>query len=157
MSVLIGGFFVITLLLLAGCAKEQTAVPIGNTTVIQAAPAQQDAPSGTAAETADEKPVKKAETPVTILTETTQPPAANKTDATENATSAQLLINGCIDTDYGKNYKMKGSVQYREGNVSIIKTDDCIGGELREWYCDKGELAKEIYICSKGCLDGACS
>jgi hypothetical protein len=84
-------------------------------------------------------------------TQTITPPA-NTTPATAGTTIGLT----CIDTDGGNEPKVKGTVQYLEGNVTILKVDECLGTSLREWYCDHGELQKAIVECSNGCANGAC-
>ncbi len=162
-TVLIAGMVVLmlSLLMLVSCANEQIARPLSADTDASAA-AQPDAPATAPAGTQD------AGTAVPVVNATTasaKPTSkvnatsvqANGTSVAANATKTTSGIPGCLDTDTGKVYDIKGTVQYIEGNVSILKTDDCVGGDLREWYCDLGELAKEIIICSKGCTDGACN
>jgi hypothetical protein len=72
-------------------------------------------------------------------------------------TSSQNSNLTCLQTDDTNDYYTKGSVQYNRGNVSLTKTDECLGTSLRDWYCDStGELQKQIIECTNGCADGAC-
>lgn len=78
----------------------------------------------------------------------------------------------CSDSDGGKNYNVKGAIDYKEtdsqgtiiwtGNPSDWCVDAIINGVmkygvLREYYCDSSnQVGFEHYECPNGCLDGAC-
>ena len=95
----------------------------------------------------------------------------------------KISPSSCKDTDGGKNYFVKGSVDYTEGNTVSHVTDYCSGRKLVEYYCvhpifhnpvipetgiaSKGgsgsseggssyEVGKTTYYCKKGCSNGAC-
>jgi len=141
------GFVVaaITLLALVSCVQEQLAVPIeGSVELAQETSAQKNT-------TVPTKPVDKT----TTADKTETPPA---TVTSEPTVPAKVVLDFvCLETDGGNQEDVKGSLQYKLPNSTIIlKTDECLGESLREWYCDKGELTKEIYECKNGCVDGAC-
>jgi hypothetical protein len=164
-AVLILGIIVlsISLLLLASCANEQVAKPLPNGTDTSA-PATQPVPARVAKQDVNATALSPSEINKSVsskpVSATTGPLAGTQAStATVNSTmvAAVVLMQGCIDTDGGKERMVKGSVQYNAANVSIFRTDECLGTDLREWYCStSGELEKAILVCSKGCQDGRC-
>jgi len=153
----------ISLLLLASCANEQVAKPLPNGTDTSA-PAAQLVPAQVAKQDVNATALSPSKInksvsskPVSATTGPLGGTQASAATVTSTLTAATMLLQGCIDTDGGKERMVKGSVQYNAANVSILKTDECIGTDLREWYCStSGELEKEILVCSKGCQDGRC-
>jgi hypothetical protein len=98
-------------------------------------------------------PTPAAPTPAPAVT----PPPAPVAAPNGSQTSSQNSNLTCLQTDDTNDYYTKGSVQYNRGNVSLTKTDECLGTSLRDWYCDStGELQKQIIECTNGCADGAC-
>lgn len=72
-------------------------------------------------------------------------------------------INTCYDSDGGKNYNAKGTVQgvyYLFMKEEYTEEDYCEGNNLIEHYCvDEGMhsyMKKEEYVCDIGCRDGIC-
>ena len=64
----------------------------------------------------------------------------------------------CTDSDGGKNYYKKGTTigTYTADDVCI--TGDTVPNKLAEHFCDSATgHTFEIYICPKGCNDGACT
>ncbi|MEK6822621.1 MAG: hypothetical protein AABY13_02235 [Nanoarchaeota archaeon] len=132
---------IVVLLLLAACALEQQAQPASQADLAVKTTAAKTTPTKT---TTSQNTTGSSASTTTTVAQTDEP----DTTATDIA---------CLDTDYGDEPELKGTVQVKTQNVSILKTDECIGTSLREWYCDKGELTKRIYECSDGCDDGACT
>ncbi|MCX6739999.1 MAG: hypothetical protein NTZ49_02100 [Candidatus Parcubacteria bacterium] len=73
----------------------------------------------------------------------------------------------CIDSDGGKNYYTRGTVRNLAG--SILATDKCSrkdflgrvyfvlsGKYITEYFCSGSSLDKTLYLCPKGCYNGAC-
>lgn len=156
----------IAMLLLASCVNEQVARPLPNGTDTSASAAQQ-VPSPADRQDSDAvvpAPVKTNKTAApapsndTLAgTQAANATAANAAASSTSATAKTFLAQGCIDTDAGKDHMIKGTVQYNAANVSLLKTDECVGTDLREWYCEtNGDLGKAIIVCSKGCQDGRC-
>lgn len=134
----------IALLALVSCVQEQVAVPIDGTLSL-------------AQETATAPVVKNTTTSIKP-TEVKPAPAPVTPAPTEPTAPAKAVLDFvCLETDGGNQEDVKGSLQYKLPNSTIIlKTDECLGQSLREWYCNKGELDKEVYECKNGCVDGAC-
>ncbi len=63
---------------------------------------------------------------------------------------------GCIDSDGGLNYTVKGTTNYVNRNTEY--TDECLGiRELKEYYClSDAKLDSKKYICTNGCEAGVC-
>jgi len=63
----------------------------------------------------------------------------------------------CIDSDSGKNYEIKGTVNSK---LNGIYTEYCYNTEtwnLKEYYCDSSGYAQDDnHYCPNGCSDGAC-
>lgn len=162
-------FLGIFLLLLTACVKEQQAIPLNSSAApvpvatsapAPAAPAQ---PAAQPAPTAQPAATPAAQTPAAPVTQ----PAGNQTPdaAPANTTPAStptfvrpanLSAPYCLDTDGGDYPNIKGAVELAYGNTTSLKVDECLSNSLREWFCDLSELDKRIYICPKGCRDGAC-
>ncbi|MBN1645108.1 hypothetical protein JW851_03660 [Candidatus Woesearchaeota archaeon] len=63
----------------------------------------------------------------------------------------------CFETDNGKNPEKMGTTTSLAGE---IKSDDCVNArQLREYYCENGELRGEVINCEQGtaCYQGACT
>ncbi len=68
-----------------------------------------------------------------------------------------LLLAGsvfalCTDTDGGKNYNVKGTVNYN----GKLYTDSCLGSYVKENFCSSGRNRYTYYKCQNGCFNGAC-
>jgi len=70
------------------------------------------------------------------------------------------VISECEDSDGGKNYYVKGTVEGLLDGELNKRTDHCggINSELlEEFYCDEGNIEViHAYKCPNGCSDGAC-
>jgi hypothetical protein len=66
------------------------------------------------------------------------------------------LIIGCVDTDNGKDYYIRGNFTDKSG--TLFTSDSCWTSTMvSEKYCNNdGSLGEEIYTCPNGCEDGAC-
>ena len=65
----------------------------------------------------------------------------------------------CSDTDGGKNYYVRGTVEYSDGEVESAVNDFCRNynsSTLVEYYCGTTGVASLDYKCPNGCLNGAC-
>jgi len=68
----------------------------------------------------------------------------------------------CTDSDYGRNYYVKGYVNQVWEDVCLDPVCDEVTGEcqpegqLEEYYCDGNGKADEVIVCENGCSDGAC-
>ena len=174
-ATLVFGIAGIALLLLAACAQEQIAVPIGEepnstataTTQTGTAASQPSAPTAAPAAAQNNGPAAPAPAPSDPQADANTAPSATTesntttTDAVDAGATitAQNITNiACLDSDPAEDEYVKGSVQVSLPNVTVFKTDECLGTSLREWYCDnRGDLAKEIINCQNGCTDGACN
>jgi len=72
-------------------------------------------------------------------------------------------INTCMDSDGGKNYNIKGTVNgvyYLFVKDEYTEEDYCKGDNLIEYYCvEEGMHAyreKEEYVCEVSCREGRC-
>ena len=70
----------------------------------------------------------------------------------------------CTDSDYGKNYYIKGTAtgQFYVGAQQSTQTDACYGDSLLELYCSEGTLMTTTYNCKNlgnnyQCANGACA
>ena len=61
----------------------------------------------------------------------------------------------CADSDDGRKYSLKGTLNYcnAQGECSI-KEDSCSGKKLTELYCENNEMKSEEYECD--CYEGVC-
>jgi len=68
--------------------------------------------------------------------------------------------NGCVDSDGGKDYYVKGSISQAStggGGAPSTTEDFCMQGTVVEHYCGvSGEVYTENYTCPNGCSGGAC-
>lgn len=76
---------------------------------------------------------------------------------------SKILINNsqyyCYDSDGGKNYYLRGTVEYSNGKVEESLTDYCRAynsSTLVEFYCLNNTRASIDYVCPYGCINGAC-
>ena len=71
-------------------------------------------------------------------------------------TGAVSGVDGCYDSDGGKNLNVRGITRNMEGlNGTDICTSVGRGGMLEEYYCDMfGRVASKTYRCN--CFKGAC-
>ena len=59
----------------------------------------------------------------------------------------------CIETDNGKDYYVKGSIEY---GTSRKGEDYCVlENQLKEYYCEDNKMMVGVYQCEE-CNDGAC-
>ncbi len=65
------------------------------------------------------------------------------------------LAEGCTDTDFGKNYFIRGEI-YVDGKYHNEDKCNPADGSLNEWYCEDGIQNVESYSCPHDCKDGAC-
>lgn len=72
-------------------------------------------------------------------------------------------INTCMDTDGGKSYGVKGTVQgvyYLIIKEEYTEEDYCEGNNLIEHYCVQEDMhsyrEKQEYVCEVGCSEGKC-
>jgi|GEM_PF-2170657 len=72
-------------------------------------------------------------------------------------------INTCSDSDGGKDYNAKGTVQgvyYLFIREDYTEEDYCNGNNLVEYYCVEEGMhsyrEKEEHVCDIGCEDGKC-
>lgn len=68
------------------------------------------------------------------------------------AESQTCTTNVCTDSDNGKNYNTKGTVN----NNGINYIDSCNGLWLSEYYCDDSSARVDYKYCDSGCNNGAC-
>lgn len=84
----------------------------------------------------------------------------SRTYMTEDyAGQAARVTTYCSDSDEGKNYYLKGNVEYSNGKVEGYVTDFCRnynGTTLVEYYCGPRGIASLDYKCPFGCENGAC-
>ncbi len=68
------------------------------------------------------------------------------------------VYDKCIDSDQGKDYSIKGTVNGVTVQGSFEYTDRCSEDDsLIEYYCNSdGSYGKEIYNCPESCDDGVC-
>ena len=65
----------------------------------------------------------------------------------------------CVDSDSGLNYYLKGQASIPvdgPGHNPQSLDDECQGNTLTEAYCSNGGITSTSYVCSNGCLNGAC-
>jgi len=73
--------------------------------------------------------------------------------------STGTSVNSCSDSDGGKEYWKKGNVF---GDYTFLMTgsylygDECVDGELLEYYCVDGFKESIKFECPEGCEDGMC-
>ncbi len=93
---------------------------------------------------------------------------------TKLITTTTMIIPPCKDSDYGKNYYVKGTTagvtkcadqsncMISTSVVDICGTSANVGGtpqtpnSLQEFYCQDGYRYVDFYECPNGCRDGAC-
>ena len=72
--------------------------------------------------------------------------------------SKSFKVPQCLDSDKGRNYQLKGTLDYTGNTIKRSYADSCTGNVLTEYYCDKNELmAFEKIRCSGSCFDGSCA
>jgi hypothetical protein len=69
--------------------------------------------------------------------------------------SASLGEITCSDSD-GRNYDIKGVLNYCDENGCIANEDSCNGRMLIEWYCENNDKKYEERLCEYTCDDGIC-
>jgi hypothetical protein len=81
------------------------------------------------------------------------------TKTTTTSTTTIIPIKICEDSDGGKNYYVKGSLDVGcpEGATCGFFTDQCKDANtLVENFCINKEPSVELYNCPYGCENGAC-
>ena len=69
----------------------------------------------------------------------------------------QTGVSICSDSDEGKEYSLKGSVNYCDADGNCLKKiDSCSDSVLTEYYCKNNEYFYENHECSDYCDEGAC-
>lgn len=71
------------------------------------------------------------------------------------------ITTRCTDSDGGKNYNVKGTIEGPKLTTGEKPVDYCVsysegGNTLVEYQCLNGGLSSESYVCPYGCKDGAC-
>jgi hypothetical protein len=80
-------------------------------------------------------------------------PTLNMPTTTTIVSSSVSTDSGCVDTDGGKNYFLKGNTHGVNGD----KNDMCLSTKkLKEYYCDMGRVLSMTVVCKIGCRAGAC-
>lgn len=72
-----------------------------------------------------------------------------------------LQHNQCTDSDGGRNYYVKGTIEGPKLTTREKPVDYCVdysqgGNTLVEYQCLSGGLSSESYVCPHGCSNGAC-
>lgn len=62
----------------------------------------------------------------------------------------------CTDSDNGKNYNIKGIVDYCDSSGCSSEKDSCSDKKLTEWFCENNERHYEEHNCEFDCDDGVC-
>jgi len=62
----------------------------------------------------------------------------------------------CSDSDSGRNYYIKGVVDYCDSNGCSSKEDSCSGKKLIERYCENNKENYEEHNCEFDCDNGVC-
>jgi len=71
--------------------------------------------------------------------------------------SKSFKVPQCIDSDKGRNYQLKGTLDYTGNTIKRSYTDSCLDKTLTEYYCDKNNLMAFVKVrCPGGCSDGRC-
>jgi len=71
--------------------------------------------------------------------------------------STRSCDNSCTDSDGGRNYYVRGSLDLHCTAPCGVWQDTCENERvLNENYCEGGEAMIEKYTCQNGCNDGAC-
>ena len=102
--------------------------------------------------TMPENNVATSSTTTTTLPSTT---TTLKREVVESTTTTTLrrVESKCTDSDGGKNYYVKGVANGTNGE----KSDVCLGGKKgMEWFCKGDMIVATMFVCSNGCVDGAC-
>ena len=64
---------------------------------------------------------------------------------------------GCIDSDGGKDYFVKGEIHYNNRDVSYEDYCTFSGKKVNEYYCHSDNQIKSLREeCENGCVDGVC-
>lgn len=65
--------------------------------------------------------------------------------------------NNCIDSDHGKNFAEKGTINIQTQDELFTSDDQCNGQILSEWYCEDEHTSDMIeFNCPYDCYDGSC-
>jgi len=83
--------------------------------------------------------------------------------ATFNCAETSKVTKTCYDSDNGKNYYVKGTVDYHEDNMDSTFIDKCRYENidtnskiLDEGYCEGNRFRFESYECPNSCSNGVC-
>ncbi len=76
-------------------------------------------------------------------------------NVSESSSVSQSVEKSCTDSD-GKDYGIKGNVNYCENRACTVKTDSCSGKTLTEWSCENDEARSEEHACEFDCDFGTC-
>ena len=68
---------------------------------------------------------------------------------------SQSAQKSCIDSD-GRNYGIKGNVNYCKDGECATKYDSCSGKTMIELLCENEEIKSEEYLCEFDCDSGVC-
>ena len=68
---------------------------------------------------------------------------------------SQSMQKSCVDSD-GKDYGIKGNVNYCKDGECSVKSDSCSGKTLIELLCENEEIRSEEYLCEFDCDSGVC-
>src|SRR3989344_7407106 len=68
---------------------------------------------------------------------------------------AQSAQKSCADSD-GKDYGIKGNVNYCKDGKCETKSDSCSGKTLIELLCENEEIKSNEYLCEFDCDSGVC-
>ncbi len=78
----------------------------------------------------------------------------------DNDGCSSACIKECQDSDGGKVFTKKGSIQVHESvNKKLTYEDSCSttkAGEVLEFYCNDGKVESAVNTCQNGCKNGAC-
>lgn len=79
----------------------------------------------------------------------------NLTGRVIDEAGAGQQIQTCSDSD-GKNYNVKGTLEYCTNGNCLTERDSCSGKKVVEFYCENNEKKSEEKECSYDCDDGIC-
>jgi outer membrane murein-binding lipoprotein Lpp len=135
----------IVALMVAGCGAEQTT--------------EQTTEESTTETTVTEEPIVEQTTEETVATEETTE-TAEETTAESNEEFETVTVEGCTDSDGGKDYATAGTMTDINGieDSDSCSTNENYPGRLYEVYCkEDGKHGRETYDCPSGvCQSGAC-
>lgn len=71
--------------------------------------------------------------------------------------SQSLAREGCVDSDSGLNYQIKGIVSSCVGRDCVNSEDFCSSDTLTEYFCQDNKKDSKTYECDELCESGACA